>query len=170
MHLDFSYRFFLIFQDLILYRKMPKLKPWQNGVPWNFWMRKILTDHIQAANEIKMVKFTCATIILNLFQFQIWTPNCFIFCVTDSIFSHTYLQRVVSERTKAGGRGRMLSYAGRSSIEVDASSCPGSPTMSLLTGQQPACPTSVLLLVLHAGSVLGMCTLLVCLYSLQIDH
>ncbi|XP_034239882.1 protein retinal degeneration B isoform X2 [Thrips palmi] len=72
----------------------------------------------------------------------------------DSIFSHTYLQRVVSERTKAGGRGRMLPYAGRSSIEVDASSCPGSPTMSLLTGQQPSCPTSVLLLVLHAGSVL----------------
>ncbi|KAJ1532074.1 hypothetical protein ONE63_000703 [Megalurothrips usitatus] len=72
----------------------------------------------------------------------------------DSIFSHTYLQRVVSERTKAGARGRVLHYAGRSSIEVDASSCPGSPTMSLITGQQPSCPTSVLLLVMHSGSVL----------------
>lgn len=79
----------------------------------------------------------------------------FPFLFTDSIFSHTYLQRVVSERTKAGGRGRMLPYAGRSSIEVDTSSCPGSPTMSLTTGQQPSCPTSVLLLVMHAGSVLG---------------
>lgn len=78
------------------------------------------------------------------------------FCLTDSIFSHTYLQRVVSERTKAGGRGRMLPYAGRSSVEVDVSSCPGSPTMSLATGQQPTCPTSVLLLVMHAGSVLGV--------------
>lgn len=81
-------------------------------------------------------------------------PNTHARDKNDSIFSHTYLQRVVSERTKAGGRGRMLPYAGRSSIEVDASSCPGSPTMSLLTGQQPSCPTSVLLLVLHAGSVL----------------
>jgi hypothetical protein len=66
-------------------------------------------------------------------------------CLTDdSIFSPTFLQRVASERSnrKLMQRGKVNS--------LDAS-CPESPSAS------PAhlpCNTTVLLLVLHAGSVL----------------
>ncbi|XP_046680815.1 protein retinal degeneration B isoform X3 [Homalodisca vitripennis] len=55
----------------------------------------------------------------------------------DSIFCGGYLKRAASER-------------GRS---VDLS-CPGSPTLHASTNHQPSSSTSVLLLVLHAGSVL----------------
>ncbi|KAF4523499.1 hypothetical protein B566_EDAN004570, partial [Ephemera danica] len=58
----------------------------------------------------------------------------------DSIFSHSFLSRVVSER------GRPL----RATMSVDQS-LPASPTMS--PAHHP-CSTTVLLLVLHAGSVL----------------
>lgn len=63
----------------------------------------------------------------------------------DSIFSHTYLQRVASER---GPRRPMLN----TTTSVDRSnhdSPPGSPG-------PPVCPTSVLVLVLHGGSVLDV--------------
>jgi hypothetical protein len=60
----------------------------------------------------------------------------------DSIFSQTFLQRVVSER------GRMI--GGGSSMDV---SCPGSPIMT--PSHHSRCSTTVLILVLHAGSVLG---------------
>lgn len=63
----------------------------------------------------------------------------------DSIFSHTYLQRVASER---GPRRPMLTQA----PSVDRSnhdSPPGSPG-------PPVCPTSVLILVLHGGSILDV--------------
>jgi len=66
----------------------------------------------------------------------------------------------VSGRTKSALRGRPLHYAGRASLDADASSCPGSPTLAV-TGaagsapQQPACSTSVLILIFHAGSALG---------------
>jgi hypothetical protein len=70
--------------------------------------------------------------------------HCEIIChITDSIFSHSFLQRVVSER------GRPL----RATMSVDQS-LPASPTMS--PAHHP-CSTTVLLLVLHAGSVLGKC-------------
>lgn len=62
----------------------------------------------------------------------------------DSIFSHSYLQRVASERGPP--RRPMLNQT----ASVDRSnhdSPPGSPG-------PPVCPTSVLVLVLHAGSVL----------------
>ncbi|XP_054289278.1 protein retinal degeneration B isoform X3 [Macrosteles quadrilineatus] len=54
----------------------------------------------------------------------------------DSIFCGTYLKRAASER------GR--------SVDI---SCPGSPTLHS-TNHQSSCTTTVLLLVLHAGSVL----------------
>lgn len=62
----------------------------------------------------------------------------------DSIFSSTFLQRVASERggRKVFQRGKVNS--------LDAS-CPDSPSAS--PAHQP-CNTTVLLLVLHAGSVL----------------
>ncbi|GAB0094369.1 protein retinal degeneration B [Sergentomyia squamirostris] len=61
----------------------------------------------------------------------------------DSIFSHSYLQRVASERGS-----RRSTFGTASSIDRSHSdSPPGSPG-------PPACPTSVLILVLHAGSVL----------------
>lgn len=58
----------------------------------------------------------------------------------DSIFSHAFLQRVASER---GTRRRQL---GTSSSVDKNESPPGSPGI--------CCPTSVLILVFHAGSVL----------------
>uniref|UniRef100_A0A2M4A7D2 Putative phosphatidylinositol transfer protein n=2 Tax=Anopheles triannulatus TaxID=58253 RepID=A0A2M4A7D2_9DIPT len=64
----------------------------------------------------------------------------------DSIFSQSYLQRVTSER---GMRRSFLSQF--SSIDrqnQDQASPPGSPV------GQPACPTTVLILIMHAGSVL----------------
>ncbi|XP_058821213.1 protein retinal degeneration B isoform X1 [Topomyia yanbarensis] len=61
----------------------------------------------------------------------------------DSIFSHSYLQRVASER---GSRRPTLGTS--SSIDRgNGDSPPGSPGL-------PSCPTTVLILVLHAGSVL----------------
>lgn len=61
----------------------------------------------------------------------------------DSIFSHTYLQRVASER---GGRRPTLGTS--SSIDRNNhESPPSSPGL-------PSCPTSVLALVFHAGSCL----------------
>ncbi|XP_053698054.1 protein retinal degeneration B [Sabethes cyaneus] len=59
----------------------------------------------------------------------------------DSIFSHSYLQRVASER---GSRRPTL---GATSSIDRSDSPPGSPGL-------PSCPTTVLLLVMHAGSVL----------------
>ncbi|XP_044586561.1 protein retinal degeneration B isoform X3 [Cotesia glomerata] len=61
----------------------------------------------------------------------------------DSIFSHSYLQRVASERS-----GKRLHI--RSSASIDLS-CPASPQHS--PTHQP-CRTTVLLIVMHAGSVL----------------
>lgn len=62
----------------------------------------------------------------------------------DSIFNQDFLMRVASER----GNKRQL----RSSASVDRShdaSPPGSPGT-------PSCSTTILILVVHAGSVLGM--------------
>ncbi|XP_037919293.1 protein retinal degeneration B isoform X2 [Hermetia illucens] len=59
----------------------------------------------------------------------------------DSIFSHAFLQRVASER----GSKRQLCTT--SSIDRGQESPPGSPGL-------PPCATSVLILVVHAGSVL----------------
>lgn len=56
----------------------------------------------------------------------------------DSIFSQSFLQRVASER---GGRPHLTK------LSIDAS-CPGSPIT------HPSCNTTILILVLHAGSVL----------------
>lgn len=61
----------------------------------------------------------------------------------DSIFSPTFLQRVASER----GARRALHAVKVNSLDA---SCPDSPN----SGQQ-SCSTSILLLVFHAGSVLG---------------
>ncbi|XP_015115012.1 protein retinal degeneration B isoform X2 [Diachasma alloeum] len=61
----------------------------------------------------------------------------------DSIFSHSYLQRVTSE-----GNPRRLHIRSSASIDV---SCPPSPSHS--PTHQP-CRTTVLLIVMHAGSVL----------------
>ncbi|XP_011495089.1 PREDICTED: protein retinal degeneration B [Ceratosolen solmsi marchali] len=61
----------------------------------------------------------------------------------DTIFSYSYLQRVASERT-----GRRLQIRTSASIDV---SCPASPQYS--PTHQP-CSTTVLLIILHAGSVL----------------
>ncbi|XP_021694919.1 protein retinal degeneration B isoform X2 [Aedes aegypti] len=63
----------------------------------------------------------------------------------DSIFSHSYLQRVASER---GSRRPTLGAS--SSIDRGngtGDSPPGSPGL-------PSCPTTVLVLIMHAGSVL----------------
>lgn len=65
----------------------------------------------------------------------------------DSIFSHTYLQRVASERTT-----RRTTLANSSSIDRGSDSPPGSPSSA------PSCATSVLVLVFHAGSCLDACT------------
>ena len=60
----------------------------------------------------------------------------------DSIFSHAFLQRVASERgSKRPTLGQTIS------IDRNQESPPSSPGL-------PSCPTSVLILVLHAGSVL----------------
>ncbi|XP_055526157.1 protein retinal degeneration B isoform X2 [Wyeomyia smithii] len=59
----------------------------------------------------------------------------------DSIFSHSYLQRVASER---GSRRPTL---GATSSIDRSDSPPGSPGL-------PSCPTTVLVLIMHAGSVL----------------
>ncbi|KAJ8680190.1 hypothetical protein QAD02_015977 [Eretmocerus hayati] len=61
----------------------------------------------------------------------------------DTIFSHSYLQRVASERS-----GKRLVIRTSASIDV---SCPGSPQHS--PTHQP-CSTTALLIVMHAGSVL----------------
>lgn len=63
----------------------------------------------------------------------------------DSIFSHSYLQRVASER---GPRRPMLIQTG-SVDHGNHDSQPGSPGA-------PVCATSVLILVLHGGSVLDV--------------
>lgn len=61
----------------------------------------------------------------------------------DSIFSHAYLQRVASERgSKRPTLGQTLSIE-----RTYPESPPSSPSI-------PSCPTSVLILVFHAGSVL----------------
>ncbi|XP_031779472.1 protein retinal degeneration B isoform X4 [Nasonia vitripennis] len=61
----------------------------------------------------------------------------------DTIFSHSYLQRVASERS-----GKRLAIRTSASIDV---SCPASPQHS--PTHQP-CSTTVILIVMHAGSVL----------------
>lgn len=68
--------------------------------------------------------------------------SCFSVSADDSIFSHSYLKRAISERD----RGR--------SVDV---SCPGSPTLSASAPAHTTitCNTTALLLALHAGSVLG---------------
>ncbi|XP_055615863.1 protein retinal degeneration B isoform X2 [Toxorhynchites rutilus septentrionalis] len=60
----------------------------------------------------------------------------------DTIFSHSYLQRVASER-----ENRRPTLGASSSLDRGSDSPPGSPTL-------PTCSTTVLLLVMHAGSVL----------------
>lgn len=61
----------------------------------------------------------------------------------DTIFSHSYLQRVASERGS-----RRSTFGAASSIDKsNQDSPPGSPGHS-------SCPTSVLVLVFHAGSCL----------------
>uniref|UniRef100_A0AAG5DMX9 DDHD domain-containing protein n=1 Tax=Anopheles atroparvus TaxID=41427 RepID=A0AAG5DMX9_ANOAO len=73
----------------------------------------------------------------------------------DSIFSQSYLQRVTSER---GTRRSFVLGQHSSSIdggrynqphEPSSSSPPGSPGL-------PSCPTTVLVLIIHAGSVLDV--------------
>ncbi|XP_050079472.1 protein retinal degeneration B [Anopheles maculipalpis] len=65
----------------------------------------------------------------------------------DSIFSQSYLQRVTSER------GTRRSFLGHHSSSIDRGtghdSPPGSPGL-------PSCPTTVLVLIMHAGSVLDV--------------
>ncbi|XP_066591659.1 protein retinal degeneration B isoform X3 [Prorops nasuta] len=61
----------------------------------------------------------------------------------DSIFSHTYLQRVASERSS-----KRLQIRTSDSIDI---SCPPSPQYS---PTNHPCKTTVLLIVIHAGSVL----------------
>ncbi|XP_053678781.1 protein retinal degeneration B [Anopheles nili] len=64
----------------------------------------------------------------------------------DSIFSQSYLQRVTSER------GTRRSFLGHHSSSIDRGnhdSPPGSPGL-------PSCPTTVLILIMHAGSVLDV--------------
>ena len=63
----------------------------------------------------------------------------------DSIFSHTYLQRVASERNS-----RRPTLGTSSSMDRNHDSPPGSPGHS--------CPTSVLALIFHAGSCLDAST------------
>lgn len=63
----------------------------------------------------------------------------------DSIFSHTYLQRVASERNT-----RRSTLGHSSSVDRNHDSPPGSPGYS--------CPTSVLVLICHAGSCLDAST------------
>lgn len=77
------------------------------------------------------------------------------FVFPDSIFSHTFLQRVLSERGRPVTQSALTSGLA-TSIDI---SCPGSPIMHHYHQQQQlsggGCGTSALLLVLHAGSVLG---------------
>ncbi|CAK9810045.1 Protein retinal degeneration B [Anthophora plagiata] len=61
----------------------------------------------------------------------------------DTIFSPSYLQRIASERSS-----KRLQISTSASIDV---SCPASPQR--LSNQQP-CKTTVLIIVMHAGSVL----------------
>lgn len=56
----------------------------------------------------------------------------------DSIFSHAFLQRMASEK---GSRPHLTKV-------TSEKSCPGSPI------SQPSCNTSILIFILHAGSVL----------------
>src|ERR1051326_1657985 len=65
----------------------------------------------------------------------------------DSIFSQPYLQRVTTERE------RHRTFASRGSVEA---SLPGSPTVfgGILAQVTPTCSTTVLCMVLHAGSAL----------------
>lgn len=64
----------------------------------------------------------------------------------DTIFSHTFLQRVASER---GSRRPTLGHSHSVDRSAGDSSPPGSPG-----GSHPACATTVLILVFHAGCVL----------------
>lgn len=72
---------------------------------------------------------------------------CFIFLLyfaEDTIFSPSYLQRVASERNS-----KRLQIRTSASIDV---SCPTSPQHS--PTHQP-CKITVLIIVMHGGSVLG---------------
>lgn len=64
--------------------------------------------------------------------------------VDDTIFSPSYLQRMASERSS-----KRLQISTSASIDA---SCPASPQHS--PTHQP-CKTTVLLIAMHAGSVLG---------------
>lgn len=66
--------------------------------------------------------------------------------IDDTIFSPSYLQRMASERSS-----KRLQISTSASIDA---SCPASPQHS--PTHQP-CKTTVLLIVMHAGSVLGDC-------------
>ncbi|KAJ4429410.1 hypothetical protein ANN_21568 [Periplaneta americana] len=69
------------------------------------------------------------------------SPTVVIDKQADSIFSQSFLQRVVSERNRTIAAG--------SSVDV---SCPGSPIMT--PSHHTSCSITVLIMVLHAGSVL----------------
>lgn len=74
---------------------------------------------------------------------------CIYFCLDDSIFCQHFLQRVTSERERV-----QKNLASRGSVEA---SLPGSPTMFnnyKTSGTSSSCSTTVLCLVLHAGSAL----------------
>ncbi|XP_041763782.1 protein retinal degeneration B isoform X1 [Anopheles merus] len=65
----------------------------------------------------------------------------------DSIFSQSYLQRVTSER------GTRRSFLGHHSSSIDRGTGHGDPSPPGSPGL-PSCPTTVLVLIMHAGSVL----------------
>lgn len=61
----------------------------------------------------------------------------------DSIFNHAYLQRAASARSS-----QKPPFRQSTSLDRTNESPPGSPN-------SPPCKTSILILVVHAGSVLG---------------
>lgn len=63
----------------------------------------------------------------------------------DSIFSPTFIQRVASER---GNNKKLIQRGKINSMDASCPESPASPTHA-------PCNTTVLILVFHAGSVLG---------------
>ncbi|KAK6638198.1 hypothetical protein RUM44_008626 [Polyplax serrata] len=89
------------------------------------------------ANSSSLVKWSSLDLLTEDEMLDVASPTTST-DAKDSIFSHAFLQRMASEK---GNRPHLNKVTG----EI---SCPGSP-ISL-----PACTTSVLIFVLHAGSVL----------------
>lgn len=110
---------------------------WPNGARWNCWLKKRIIHRQHQPTKVNK-QFV-------LFHLYAGLDFRFFFHISeDTIFSHTFLQRVASER---GGARRATLGTSASVDKGGHDSPPGSPGL-------PTCPTTVLVLVFHAGSCL----------------